>query len=40
LTDQKFLSETRFSNPWTEGPNASPLDQSQKIKNETTNDAG
>ena len=33
LTDQKFLSDPRFSNPWTEGPNAYPLDQSQQFKN-------
>jgi hypothetical protein len=33
LTDQAFLSDPRFSNPWTEGPNAYPLDQSQKFKN-------
>lgn len=33
LTDQTFLSDPRFSNPWKEGPNASPLDSSKKILN-------
>lgn len=31
LTDADFLSAPRFSNPWTEGPNAAPSDRAQKF---------
>lgn len=30
LTDQTFLHEPRYSNPWKDGPNAKPLDRSVK----------
>jgi cytochrome c peroxidase len=31
LTDQEFLSDTRFSNPWLTGPNAAPNDRAKKF---------
>ena len=34
LTDQDFLKNPRFSNPWTIGPNAKPEDRKAKFYNE------
>lgn len=31
LTDTDFLTNPRFANPWTQGPNAAPSDRAQKL---------
>ncbi len=31
LTDPDFIRDPRFSNPWTDGPNAAPLDRLKKF---------